>query len=340
MEYKRISVDTSKTVFTIHGIDSAERAITRREVKRDKFLAFFEKLPPTEVAMEACGASYHWARQLTAMGHRPKLIAPQYVKPYVKRGKNARNDAEAICEAAGRPNMRFVPVKTEAQQADAMALRVRALLVRQRTQLVNALRGHAAEFGIVAPRGLDRIEGLRAKIAQREGLPAPAQRMLELLGTQIDGLDQQLAELDKQLLAHHKANPISKFLAGIPGVGMIAALTLATKIDATQFASGRHLAAWIGLTPKEHSTGGRQRLGGISREGNERLRQLLVVGAMAVIRHAKPGSKSASPWLLNLLERRPKKLAAVALANKMARIVWAMLTSGEAYRAPTCPKAA
>jgi transposase len=340
MEYKRIAIDTSKSVFTIHGIDGAERVIVRRDLSRDKLLAFFEKLPPTDIAMEACGGSYHWARQLAAMGHFPKLIPPQYVKPYVKRGKNDRNDAEAICEAAGRPAMRFVPLKTEAQQADAMTLRVRELLVRQRTQLVNALRGHAAEFGIVAPRGLERVEDLRAKIDRHADLPAPARQMLALLGAQIDALDQQLSGLDKQLLAQHKANPLSRLLAGVPGIGVLTALTLATQVDPAQFKSGRHFAAWIGLTPKERSTGGRQRLGGISRQGNERLRQLLVVGAMAVIRHARPGSKSASPWLLKLLERRPRKLAAVAQANKMARTVWAMLTSGEAYRAPTLPKAA
>jgi transposase len=346
MKYKRIAIDTSKAVFTLHGIDQDDRVILRRDLRRDKFLAFFENLPPTELAIEACGGSHHWGRELGRMGHRVLLIPPQYVKPFVKRGKNDRNDAEAICEAAGRPNMRFVPVKTEAQQADAMLLGVRELLVRQRTQLVNALRGHASEFGIIAARGIERVEPLLERIAQCAALPcaalpAPARQALGVIGEEIARLDLRLDELDRQLTVQYKANPVSRLLEGIPGVGKITALTIASRVDPKHFKSGRHFAAWLGLTPKERSTGGRQRLGGISREGNERMRQLLVVGAMALIRHARPGSKTASPLMLKLLERRrPRKLVAVAHANKMARTVWAMLTSGEAYRAPRLPVAA
>jgi transposase len=227
--------------------------------------------------------------------------------------------------------MRFVPVKSATTQAEAMDLSARDLLVRQRTQLVNAVRGHAAEFGVIAAKGIAKVEPLLRKIAEAD-MPQAAKQTLAQLGRIITQLDAQLAEIDQRLTTRHKANPVSQRLAAIPGVGPLTALTVATKVDAGQFESARHFAAWLGLTPREQSTGSRQCLGGISRAGNERLRQLLVVGAMAVIRHAKPGSKTASPWLLQLLERRPRKLAAVALANKMARILWAMMANGTAYR--------
>jgi transposase len=340
MEYKRIAIDTSKAVFTVHGIDVQDRPVLRRNLKRVEFQAFFAKLVPTEVALEACGSSHHWARVLTASGHQVRLIPPQYVKPFVKRGKNDDADAEAICEAAGRPTMHFVPVKSVERQAAAMPLRVRELLVRQRTQVVNALRGHAGEFGIVVGRGIERVEALLEEIAAADGIPQLAREMLVVLGEQIALLDGKLTVLEQRLVAEHRADPLSKLLAGQPGIGPISAQTIVSKVDPTQFKSGRHFAAWLGLTPKQRSTGGKQRLGGISRQGNERLRQLLVVGAMAVIRQAKPGSKTASPWLLKLLERRPRKLAAVALANKMARTVWAMMTSGETWRMPKVSTAA
>jgi transposase len=252
-------------------------------------------------------------------------------EPFVKRGKNDRNDAEAICEAASRPCMRSVPVKSAESQAEAMDLSARGLLVRQRTQLVNAVRGHAVEFGVIAARGIAQLEPLLAKIAEAN-LPQAAKETLAHLGRCIEQLDAQLAGLDRRLATRHKANPVSQRLAAVPGVGPLTALTMAMTVDARQFESGRHFAAWLGLTPWERSTGGRQRLGGISRAGHERLRQLLVVGAMAVIRHAKPTRQAASPWLLGLLERRPRKLVAVALANKMARTLWAMMANGTAYR--------
>jgi transposase len=254
------------------------------------------------------------------------------VKPFVRRGKNDRNDAEAICEAASRPGMPSVPVKAAEQQAAAIVLSARELLVRQRTQLVNAVRGHAAEFGIVAAKNISHLPALLEAIVAEVAVPDAAKEMLAFLGTQVARLDEQIAELERRMKQQHKTNPMSQLLAQIPGIGPIGALSLALTIDPGRFRSARHFAAWLGLTPKEHSTGGRQRPGGISRAGNERLRQLLVLGAMAVIRYAKPGSKSASAWLLALLERKPRKLAAVALANKMARIVWAMMATGEAYR--------
>jgi transposase len=268
------------------------------------------------------------------MGHRVKLIAPQYVKPFVKRSKNDRIDAAAISEAAVRPSMRFVPVKSAEAQAAAMVLSVRELLVRQHTQLVNALRGHAAEFGVIAAKGTGHVAALLARIAAAPAVPAAAQPMFGELGERIAELRTRLAALDRKLAGLHKANALSQQLAEVPGIGPIGALTLAMTVDAKRFKSGRHFAAWLGLTPKQNSTGGRPRLGKISRQGNERLRQLLVIGATAVVKLAKPGHRYGNAWLLGLLQRRPRKLAAVALANKMARVVWAMMTSGEAYRPP------
>lgn len=332
MNYKRIAIDTSKHVFTLHGVDDQDRPVLRRELKRDQFETFFGKQEPTEVVLEACGGSHHWARVLRQLGHGVRLIPPQYVKPFVKRAKNDRNDAEAISEAASRPTMPSVAVKTVEQQADAMILKHRDMVVAQRTQAINALRGHAAEFGVVAAKGTACVAVLLVKIAEDETIPASARSMFAQMGAHIEVLNQHVAALDAQLLALHKANAVSQLLAEIPGVGPVGAITMALTVQPESFICARHFSAWLGLTPKEHSTGGKQRLGKISKAGNERLRQLLVVGAMSVIRFAKPGSKSASAWLLQLLERKPRKLAAVALANKMARIIWAMMSRGEVYR--------
>jgi transposase len=271
---------------------------------------------------------------LGALGHRVRLIPPQYVKPFVKRSKNDRNDAEAISVAAAQPSIGAVPVKSAEQQAAAMLLSVRELLVRQRTQLVNAMRRHAAEMGVVAPLGEKGLAELRTEIAAADdaSVPSAATQAIALLSREAERVEMRLRAIDTTLLQQHKANLVSQRLAAIPGIGPIAALNLALRVDATQFKSARHFAAWLGLVPRECSTAGKQRLGGISRAGDERLRQLLVLGATAVIQHAKPGRPATSPWLLNLLGRKPRKLAAVALANKTARIVWAMMTSGEAYR--------
>ena len=332
-QIKRIGIDTSKAVFTLHCIDHTDKPVLRLNLRRAQMIPFFKKHQPTEIAMEACATSHHWARKLTALGHDVRLIPPQYVKPFVKRSKNDRNDAEAICEAAGRPGMRFVLAKSAEQQAQGMVLKVRETLVHQRTQLVNTLRGHAAEFGVIAAKGISQIASLLAAIEAEAMIPPAAKEMLALLGEEIDHLDTRLKEIGARLIAMHRGNAISQLLATIPGIGPIIALTLAIEVEPAAFQSGRHLAAWLGLTPKEHSTGGKQRMGGISRAGHERLRTLLVSGATAVIRHAtRPGSKLATNWLLKLLQRRPRKLAAVALANKMARIAWAIMTSGEAYR--------
>jgi transposase len=262
------------------------------------------------------------------------LLPPQYVKPYVKRGKNDRIDAAAICEAMSRPGMRFVPIKSAERQAALMVLRVRDLLIKQRTMLVNAIRGHAAEFGVTAAKGPVKIsELLQRAHAEEAGVPVLAREMLSLLANQLDALEGRLKALDAQLVAWHRQDPVSQCLATQPGVGPIGAVSFALKVtDPRGFRSARHFAAWLGLTPKEHATGGRRRSGRISRQGDETLRRLLVLGATARIRFAKAGR--ASPWLINLLARRPKKLAAVALANKMARVLWAMMVSGETYRHP------
>ena len=329
----RIGVDTSKAVFTLHGVDATNRPVLRMSLRRGQVIPFFRKLPPTIVALEACGSSHYWAREIAALGHTVRLVPPQYVKPYVKRSKNDRIDAEAICEAAGRPGMHFVPAKTAQQQADGMVLKVRDTLVCQRTALINTVRGHAAEFGVIAAKGAAKAEVLFSAIEQQADIPQAATEMFAVFRQQIIDINARIAELDAKLHAAHKANPVSQRLATIPGVGPITALTFAIEIDAAQYESGRHLAAWSGLTPKERSTGGKQRMGGISRAGNERLRRLLVAGATSVIQAAsKPGSRQMTEWLRALLARKPRKLAAVALANKMARIAWALMNSGETYR--------
>jgi transposase len=332
--YKRIGIDTSKAVFTLHGIDHADRPTLRIDLRRGQLVTFFRKLAPTEIVIEACGGSHHWARELGGLGHTVRLIPPQYVKPYLKRGKNDRNDAAATCEAGGRPDMRFVPGKPIDRQAGGMLLKVRQTLLDQRTRLVNSLRGHAAEFGMIAARGVSRVEPLLAAIAAEDRIPDPAKEMFAVLGQEIAHLDERLKELNAKVAAAHKANEVSRRLAGIPGVGPITALTLANEIDPQAFHSARHLAAWIGLTPREHSTGGKQRMGGISRAGHERLRALLVAGATAVITATvRHGDEKVSEWLRAMLRRKPRKLVAVALANKMARIAWALMTHGETYRA-------
>ena len=296
-------------------MDEQDRVILRRELRRGQVEAFFAKVLPTEVALEACAGAHHWGRVFGAMGHRVKLIPPQYVKPFVKRNKNDRNDAEAISEAASRPSMRTVPVKAVDEQAATIVVKLREMMVGQRTQAINALRGHAAEFGVFASKGSGNVDILLSSLADHPAIPDMAKAMFEQMGRHIADLDMKIQAVNRQLLEQHKANEVSQRLAVIPGIGPITAITIALSVNPSNFESGRHFAAWLGLAPREYSTGGKHRLGRISKAGNERLRQLLVVGAMAVLRFAKPDSKSASVWLLQLLERRPRKVAAVALAN-------------------------
>jgi len=305
-EITRVAIDTSKSVFTLHAVDARDRPVLRRNLRRQDLVSFFAKLPAVDVAMEACGGSHYWGRTLQAMGHRVRLIPAQYVKPFVKRSKNDRNDAQAISEAAARPGMQEVAVKSADAQARAMLLTVRELLVRQRTQLVNALRGHATEMGLVAPVGGKGLAALRSEIEADATLPEAAAEALRLLGGEADRLEARLAEIDKNLLAQHKADPNSRRLSAIPGVGPMSALSFSLMVDATQFKSGRHFAAWLGLVPREISTGGKQRLGGISRAGNERLRQLLVP-SFALPSQGAPAHRHGSSlcWSVSRASSRP-----------------------------------
>jgi transposase len=338
MEITTIGLDIAKRVFQVHGADASGRAVLRRKLQRPEVLAFFRSLPPCLVGIEACGTAHHWARAITELGHAVRLLPAGYVKPYVKRGKTDAADAEAICEAVTRPSMRAVPIKSAEQQAALLLHRTRDLLVRQRTMLINALRGHMAEFGIIVPQGAKRVGELVALIMGEDeaALPNLARQSLRLLAAELAALEERIAQAEAAILAWHKGHEASRRLAAIPGIGPITASAIvASAGDATRFRSGRHFAAWIGLTPKQHSSGGKQRQGGISKQGNPYLRRLLVIGATAVIRHMG-GRLAATPsgaWARALLERRPARLASVALANKTARIAWALLAKGEVYRA-------
>jgi len=328
----RTGMDTSKHIFQLHGVDAAEQPVLRKRLGRKAMVDFFAKLPPTVIGIEACGASHHWARVLGPLGHEVKLIAPQHVKPYIKRNKNDGRDAEALCEAMSRPTMRFVPVKTAEQQAALMLAGIREQMVARRTQLSNAIRGYAAEFGITAAKGLNQIEPLLARLAQDESVPELARALFAMQGREYAQLQVELKAIEVRLRAWHRANDDSRRLARIPGVGPIGATALVMKTpDPRAFPSGRHFAAWLGLTPKDHSTAGKTRLGKITRAGDERLRSVLVAGATAVIQQAKHGRGHPSPWLVALLKRKPPKLAAVALANKIARIAWKLMATGESY---------
>jgi transposase len=336
----RIGMDTSKHFFQLHGVDGAERPVLRRKLRRNQVLAFFAKLPPTVVGMEACGAAHYWARELRKLGHEVKLIAPQHVKAYIKRNKNDGRDAEGLCEAMSRPTMQFVPVKTEEQQAALMLVGVRQQLITRRTQLSNAIRGYAAEFGLTAAKGLDKIELLLAQIAQDETVPEIARELFAFQGKDYARLQIDLKAIEARLMAWHRADATSRRLTQVPGIGPIGATALAMKApDPRLFRSGRHFAAWIGLTPKDHSTAGKTRLGKITRAGDEMLRSVLVAGATAVIQQARRGRGHPSPWLVELLARKPPKLAAVALANKIARIAWKLMTTGESYDGARMPGA-
>jgi transposase len=330
----RIGIDTAKSVFQLHGVDETAQPVLKRKLRRREFLAFFERLEPTEIGLEACGASHHWARELGKLGHQVLLIPPQYVRPYVERNKNDAADAEAICEAMSRPKVRGrrVAVKSAEQSALQMLLGTRDSLIRRRTQLSNAIRSYAAEFGLVTAKGLARIEPLLERIAADHSVPAIAKEAFVTLGKEFSELAPRIGDLDAKLMAWHRSHEPSRRLREVPTIGPIGACLLPIKIpDPHIFRSGRHLAAWIGLTAKDHSSGGKQRLGGITRAGDETLRAVLVSGATAHIAHIRRGRTKPSPWLAELLKRKPPKLAAVALANKTARIAWKLMVSGQRY---------
>jgi transposase len=337
-EVSTIGLDIAKNVFHAHGADSTGRPVFSRKLTRGKLLNFFVSQPRCTVALEACGGAHHWARELQAMGYEVRLIPPAYVKPFVKRHKNDAVDAEAICEAAQRPTMRFVAVKTEEQQAAALVFRTRDLLVKQRTQLGNAIRGHLAEYGWVAPKGpshLAMLADLLDDSAMAATLPEAARPMFAMMVDMLAELGKRVAALDKEIARRAREDEVARRLMTIPGIGPITATAIAAIAPpAETFAKGRDFAAWLGLVPKQASTGGKQKLGAISRMGERTLRRLLIIGSSAVVLQASRRGAPKGSWLEGMLARKPRMLVTVALANKTARIVWAVLTKQEDYRAP------
>jgi transposase len=331
MTITTIGLDLAKQIFQVHGVDETGEVVVKRRLRRAQVVPYFASLPSCLIGIEACATAHFWARELRSLGHEVRLMPPQYVKAYVKRGKNDAADAAAICEAVTRPSMRFVPVKTADQQSALLLHRARELLVRQRTQLINAVRGHLAEFGLVAARGPWNVPRLIASLEEDKRVPEPARQLVQLLAAQLEDVKTRIAEVEARIAAWHKASPVSLRLATIPGIGpLIATAIAATVPDPEAFQSGREFAAWLGLVPRQKSTGGKPRLGRISRLGDKYLRQLLIVGAQTVLLRSKVARSNA--WIQGLLARRPRLVVAVALANKTARIVWAVMANGQSYR--------
>jgi transposase len=332
-----IGLDIAKSVFQVHGVDAAGQVVLRRQLKRHYVMAFFQKLPPCLIGIEACASAHHWSRELQTIGHSVRLMPPAYVKPYVKRHKNDATDAEAICEAVSRPNMRFVATKTPEQQSCLTLHRTRHLFIRQQTSVINVIRAHLAEFGIVAPVGRNGVEQLLgiAADASDQRLPEVARACIAALGAQLQTLKAQILKFDRMIGAWHRSSEASRRLDDIPGVGPVLATALVASVaDPKVFRSGRDFSAWIGLVPRQNSSGGKDRLGNISKRGDRYLRSLFTTGALAVIRYAKIHGTRQRPWLTALLMRRPAKVAAIALANKIARMAWAIMAKGERYKEP------
>jgi len=332
-----VGLDLAKNVFQAHGADALGRVLFRKKLGRDQVLPFFSQQPSCVVAMEACGGAHFWGRELGKLGHEVRLIPPAYVKPFVKRQKNDMADAEAICEAATRPTMRFVPVKSEETQGAAMVFRIRELLIRQRTQAINALRGHLGEFGQIVPQGADNAARLIAIIEGPDGgLPADAIATLDVLVAALRHLEAEIGKLDAEISRRAKDNEVARRLMTIPGIGPLIATAIATLAPPPElFRKGRDFAAWLGLTPRQHSTGGKQRLGATTKMGERSLRRLMIIGANSVVikRHVHASARPGT-WLGGMLTRKPPMLVRVALANKMARIVWALMAHGDVYKAP------
>lgn len=335
MQIATIGIDIAKHVFQVHGVSESGEVVLQRRLRRAELLRFFGQLHPCLVGMEACGTSHHWARELQALGHRVKLMPPTYVKAYIRRNKNDVADAEAICEAVTRPTMRFVPIKSTEQQGILVTHRVRSVLVRQRTMLANALRGHMAEFGIIVRQGLKAVGELAGMIEDpQSSVPAIARDALRLLVIQLKEVDQRIRAVESQLMAWHRADETSQRLASIPGVGPVTASAIAATVgDADQFKSGREFAAWLGLTPRQKASGSKNVLSGISKRGDKYIRRLLISGAMAIIRYSRTTPTPERAWVNALLQRRPAKVVAAALANKTARIIWALMTRKALYQA-------
>jgi error-prone DNA polymerase len=335
MSIAMIGLDTAKAVFQVHAVDAAGQVVIRRKLRRNELIAFFEKQAACTVVMEACGAAHHWARVLTGLGHDVKLTAPEAVRPFVKKGKkNGAADAAAICEAASRPGVRFVPVKSLEQQGILALHSARSLLVKQQTMLANAIRGLAAEFGLAVPLGMGKLGELLALVDADEAVPAKARQALTALFDQCCALDESIETFEAEIVAHARHDDTARRLATIPGIGPItASLIAATVADIGAFKSARHFAAWLGLVPRQHSTGGKTRLGRITKTGNREIRRLLVLGATSMVYRAPQWNSAAGVWTRAILERRPVRLVTVALANKMARIAWALMTRSEVYRA-------
>jgi len=343
MKVTTVGIDLAKNVIQVHGVDEQGKAVLNKQLKRNQVVAFFANLPPCLVGIEACASAHHWARKLQSFGHSVKLMAPQFVKPYVKTNKNDAADAEAICEAVSRPNMRFVPIKNGEQQAVLALHRARQGFVKARTAQANQIRGLLAEFGIVIPQGIGHIAKRLPEILEdgENDLPGAFRQLLKRLGDHLKELERQVGELEVQIQLWHREHEASKKLAQIPGIGPITASALVASIgDAQSFENGRQLAAWLGLVPRQHSSGGKQQLLGISKRGDTYLRTLLIHGARAVIRVAERKAGRTDRWLARLMGRRNKNVAAVALANKNARTVWALLVHGRDYEADYKPAAA
>jgi transposase len=338
MEVSTVGLDLAKNVFQVHAINSTGEVVVRKTLRRGQMQRFFEQLDPCLVGIEACGTSHYWAREISKLGHDVRLMPPAYVKPYVKRGKSDASDAEAICEAVTRPTMRFVAIKSPEQQAVLALHRTRDLFVKQRTQIVNMIRSLLAEFGIEIRRGIEQALMVARRIAEEKlaDIPPLAAKVIAGLSEQALDLQARLRELERELLTWHRSSDVAKRIATIPGIGTVCATALAASVtDPHQFRSGRQFAAWLGLTPLQHCSGGKERLGRISKMGDKYLRRLLVVGMTSLVRRAKYKPEAVDPWLADLLSRKPARLVTVALANKAARVVWAIMVRGGVYHRAT-----